>query len=71
MRCNTFKQCLAADLRIRNVVMQQVSASCRGVCKGPYDPGFYGTILVCSFTTSKITDGAGTLAGRTNPMESI
>ena len=71
MRCNTYKQCLAADLRVCNEVLQQVSAFCREVCKDPYDPGFYGMILVFSFTTSKTTDGAATLAGRTNLMESI
>ncbi len=33
MRCSFIEQCLAADLSVRNEVMQQVSASCRGVCK--------------------------------------
>jgi hypothetical protein len=71
MRCNTFEQCIAEDLRVCNQAMQQVSASYREVCEGPLDPGICGMILVCSFTISKTTDGVATLAGRTNPMGSI
>ena len=35
MCCNTLEQCIAAELRVRNKVMQQVSVSCREVCKDP------------------------------------